>query len=96
MKQLKKIAKFSSETAEANFWQEHDSTDYIDWSKAKLAKFPHLKPSTKSISLRLPEGLLDDIKVLANKEDIPYQSLIKFLLTLGVNQLYRRKAQHHS
>ncbi len=92
MKQLKKITKFSNETAEAHFWQEHDSTDYIDWSKAKLAKFPNLKPSTKSISLRLSESLLDDIKILANKEDVPYQSLIKFLLTHGVNQLYKRKA----
>ena len=91
MKQYKEIPKFANEAMEASFWQEHDSTDFVNWKTAKLAKFPYLKPSTKSISLRLPEGLLDDIKILANKEDVPYQSLIKFLLTRGVNQLYKRK-----
>ncbi len=81
MSKLKKIPKFKSESAEKKFWQEHDSVDYIDWSKAKRAQFPNLKPSTKTISLRLPENLLNELKVLANKEDVPYQTLIKILLS---------------
>lgn len=79
-KPRKKIPEFKTEVQEAGFWAEHDSTDYLDWSKAKYASFPNLKPSTKSISLRLPEGLLSDLKTLANKNDVPYQSLIKIFL----------------
>ena len=91
MKKLKKnIPKFKSASEEQKFWKEHDSTDYIDWSTAKAAKFPSLKPSTKTISLRLPEGLLNDIRILANKEDIPYQSLMKILLVQGVNALRKQ------
>lgn len=74
MSKLKKLPKFHNNKAETTFWETHDSTDYIDWTKAKHASFPNLKPSTKTISLRLPEDLLNDIKILANKEDIPYQS----------------------
>ncbi len=84
MSKLNKLPKFKNAVEEANFWQVHDSSEYIDWSQAKQAVFPNLKPSTKTISLRLPENLLNDIKVLANKEDIPYQSLIKILLSRGV------------
>ncbi len=84
MSKLNKLPKFINAVEEANFWQVHDSSEYIDWSQAKQAVFPNLKPSTKTISLRLPENLLNDIKVLANKEDIPYQSLIKILLSRGV------------
>lgn len=79
-KTLKTIPKFASERAEASFWLTHDSTDYIDWSKAKLVSFPNLKPSTQTISLRLPEAMLNDLKVMANKRDVPYQSLMKMLL----------------
>ena len=80
MSKHKKLPKFLSEKEEAEFWKTHDSTDYIDWSDAKSVTFPKLKPSTQTISLRLPEGLLDEIKVIANKSDVPYQSLIKILL----------------
>ena len=76
-KKLKAIPKFRNEAEERRFWETHDSTDYVDWSKAKRMRFPNLKPSTTSISLRLPVVLLDRIKVAANKRDVPYQSLIK-------------------
>jgi predicted DNA binding CopG/RHH family protein len=85
MSKLKKIPKFKSSSEEDAFWQTHDSTNYLDWSHAKQASFPNLKPSTKSISLRLPEGLLNEIKILANKEDVPYQSLMKMLLAQAVH-----------
>ncbi len=90
MSKLKKIPEFKSETEERIFWETQDSTDYVDWSKAKLARFPNLKPSTKSISLRLPESLLDRIKIEANKRDIPYQSLIKAWLAEVVDDNRRR------
>ena len=79
-KQLKKIPKFKSDQAEARFWDTHDSTTYIDWRTAKRVRFPNLKPSTETISLRLPQGMLEEIKVLAQKRDVPYQSLIKIML----------------
>jgi predicted DNA binding CopG/RHH family protein len=81
MSDLKKIPKFKSPEEEAQFWDEHDSTDYIDWSGAKKAVFPNLKSSTESISLRLPSSLLARIKELANEKDIPYQSLMKVYLS---------------
>lgn len=87
MTKPKKIPKFKSDSDEDQFWQSHDSVNYIDWSKAKRATFPKLKPSTETISLRLPESLLVEIKILANKQDIPYQSLMKILLLRGVNYL---------
>jgi predicted DNA binding CopG/RHH family protein len=73
-KKLKSIPKFSDEAAERRFWETHDSSDYIDWNKAERARLPNLKPSTESISLRLPVTLLELIKVAANKRDVPYQS----------------------
>ena len=76
-KKLKSIPKFRSEAEERHFWQTHDSSDYIDWTKAAGMRFPNLKPSTTAISLRLPVTLLERIKVAANKRDVPYQSLIK-------------------
>lgn len=90
MNKLKQIPEFSSETEERAFWETHDSTEYLDWSKAKTAKFPNLKPSTKTISLRLPESLLDRIKIEANKRDMPYQSLIKAWLVEDVEEQRRR------
>ena len=77
----KLIPTFTSEAEEQNFWQKHDSTDYIDWSKGRIGVFPELKSSTKTISLRLPESLLAAIKTLANKKDVPYQSLMKVFLS---------------
>ena len=74
------IPKFASEAAERKFWEVNDSTKYLDWGKARPAAFPNLKPSTKTISLRLPQHLLDAIKVAANARDVPYQSLIKVWL----------------
>jgi predicted DNA binding CopG/RHH family protein len=76
----KTIPKFASEAAERAFWEKNDSAEYLDWSKARRGTFPNLKPSTKTISLRLPEHLLDAIKVAANARDVPYQSLIKVWL----------------
>lgn len=79
-KRLKPIPHFKNESEEREFWETHDSTDYVDWSKAERVVLPNLKLSTTSISLRLPVGLLDRIKVEANKRDVPYQSLIKVWL----------------
>jgi uncharacterized DUF497 family protein/predicted DNA binding CopG/RHH family protein len=80
MSKLKPIPAFKSEAEERKFWETHDSTDYIDWSKAERMRFPNLKPSTTAISMRLPLGLLEQIKIAANKRDVPYQSLIKMWL----------------
>jgi predicted DNA binding CopG/RHH family protein len=76
-RKTKPIPSFRTEADERRFWETHDSTGYIDWSKAKRARFPNLKPSTISISLRLPLFLLERIKIAAKKRDVPYQSLIK-------------------
>ena len=73
----KAVPKFRSEAEERRFWETHDSSDYVDWTTAKRVRLPNLKPSTTSISLRLPVSLLDRIKIAANKRDVPYQSLIK-------------------
>ena len=80
MKELKTIPKFMNEDEEREFWANSDSTDYIDWEKSKRITFSNLKPSTKTISIRLPESMLEEIKSLANKHDVPYQSLIKIIL----------------
>ncbi|MBA7710420.1 hypothetical protein ES703_119362 [subsurface metagenome] len=76
----KKIPRFKNEDEEREFWSRHDSTDYIDWDKAKKAVLPNLKPSVKTISIRLPEMMLEELKLLANKRDVPYQSLLKIFL----------------
>ena len=74
------IPKFANEAQERAYWESHDSTNHMDWSKATKATLPNLKPTTKTISLRLPQHLLDDIKTAANSRDVPYQSLIKVWL----------------
>jgi predicted DNA binding CopG/RHH family protein len=84
-KKLKPIPRFRNETEERAFWESHDTTDYVDWSKAKRVRFPNLKMSTTSISLRLPVYLLEQIKVAANRRDVPYQSLIKIWLSEKVS-----------
>lgn len=76
----KKIPKFKSEEQERKFWATHDSTDYVDWKKGKHVVLPELKPSLKTISLRFPESMLRELKLLANKRDVPYQSLMKIFL----------------
>jgi predicted DNA binding CopG/RHH family protein len=79
-KKLKTIPAFASEAAERRFWETHDSsTDHVDWSKARRAVLPNLKPSTETISLRLPKHLLEAIKITANARDVPYQSLISLI-----------------
>jgi predicted DNA binding CopG/RHH family protein len=92
-KRLKPIPKFANETAERAFWEasENDSTEYIDWSKARLAVLPKLKPSTESISLRMPENLLDTIRSHAQRLDVPYQSLIKLWIAEKVALLAREE-----
>ncbi len=89
MSNLKKKPDFKTEAEERAFWERHDSTDYLDWSHAQRTSFPNLKPSTKTISLRLPETLLDRIKMEANKRDMPYQSLIKVWLADDVSERRR-------
>jgi len=73
-KPLKPIPRFENEAQEQEFWAAHDSTDYVDWSRATRVTIGRLKPSTQTISIRLPEALLEDLKLLANKRDVPYQS----------------------
>lgn len=86
MSKLKGVPEFKNEDEEREFWAEADSSEYIDWDKAKQTSFPKLKPSTKTISLRLPESMLDEIKMIANKRDVPYQSLIKIYLKERIDQ----------
>lgn len=76
----KPTPKFASEAEERAFWETHDTAEYVDWSQARLGVFPDLKPSTETISLRLPAGLLAELKTLANQRDVPYQSLLKVFL----------------
>jgi len=80
MSKLKKIPDFANEEEEREFWLNNDSSEYVDWEKSERVIFPSLKPSTKTISLRLPEYLLNEIKMIARKRDVPYQSLIKLFL----------------
>lgn len=85
----KKIPKFKSEDKEREFWAKEDSTEYIDWKDAKNIILPNLKPSLKTISLRLPELMLSELKLLANKRDIPYQSLLKIFLAERIEKELR-------
>ena len=82
----KKIPKFKSEDEEREFWATHDSTEHVDWKKAKRVVLPGLKPSLKTISLRLPEFMLEELKLLANKRDVPYQSLLKIFLSERIRE----------
>ena len=76
----KPLPKFENADEEREFWATHDSTEYVDWRRAERIIFPNLKPSTRTISVRMPESMLDELKLLANKRDVPYQSLIKMFL----------------
>ena len=100
-KMNKKIPKFKNEDEEREFWATHSPLDYFDSSNFKRASFPKLKPSLKSISIRLPEDMLAELKILANKKDVPYQSLAKVYLARQIalersssSTLYRKKASH--
>lgn len=83
---LKQPPQFKTEDEERDFWAAHDSSEYIDWSKSKSIALPKLKPTLKTISLRLPETIIEELKFLANKRDIPYQSLLKMYLAERVEQ----------
>ncbi|OQX61221.1 MAG: hypothetical protein B5M56_09755 [Desulfococcus sp. 4484_241] len=91
----KNIPNFKTEEQEREFWSSHDSTEYIDWNSAKRLVLPNLKPSLKTISLRLPENLLNELKLLANKKDVPYQSLLKMFLAERV-QAELKKILHNT
>jgi predicted DNA binding CopG/RHH family protein len=87
-KRHKTVPDFTSEADERKFWEEQDSSEYVDWSKARRAAFPNLKPTTQSISLRLPISLLESIKTAANSRDVPYQSLIKIWLSEKLHEVH--------
>ena len=84
----KPVPEFKNEDEECAFWATHDSSEYVDWSKAKRVLFPNLKPTTRAISLRLPESMLDEIRQMANQRDVPYQSLIKVFLRERIDMEY--------
>ncbi len=90
MKSKKKIPKFKSEAEEQDFWAKSDVTDYVDFNQAKRASFPNLTPSTKTISLRLPEEMLYELKSIANRLDVPYQSLIKIFLKEKIDEQHAK------
>jgi predicted DNA binding CopG/RHH family protein len=88
----KHIPKFKNEDDETEFWSKHDSSEYLDWSQAKKTVLPDLKPSVTAISLRLPESMVEELKLLANKSDVPYQSLLKMFLSERIRyEFHRRK-----
>ncbi len=91
----KAVPEFKSEAEEFEFWSSHgegaDSTKFLDWSKAKRAKFPNLKPTLRTISVRLPVAMIEDLKILANKRDVPYQSLLKMFLAERLETERRQK-----
>ncbi len=84
--------KFKSEGKEREFWGKHDSVDYVDWKKAKKVTLSKLKPSSRTISIRLPETVLEELKMLANKRDVPYQSLLKIFLVEKIEEGLRKKS----
>lgn len=86
----KEIPRFASEAEEQEFWAEHDSSEYVDWSEARRMVLPNLKPSTRTISLRLPDSMLEELKLLANRQDVPYQSLLKVYLAERIEEELRR------
>ena len=86
----KKIPEFRSEAEEREFWATHDSTEFIDWGSAQRRKLSNLKPTLRTISIRLPAAMIEDLKILANKQDVPYQSLLKVFLAERLEQERRR------
>ncbi len=88
----KQIPEFDSEQEEREFWSSHDSADYVDWAGAQRVVLPNLKATTRSISVRLPEHLIDSLKSLANKRDVPYQSLLKMFLSERVERELRAQS----
>jgi len=92
----KSIPQFKNEDEERDFWESQDSTEYIDWKKAQRITLANLKPSVKTISLRLPESMLEELKLLANKRDVPYQSLVKVFLSDRIEQELAAKGHNKS
>ena len=86
MKKLRKMPRFKSEDEERKFWSTHNSTEYVDWSRAERAYFPNLHPSSRHISIRLPERLFEQLRNIAHQKDIPYQSLMKVYLAERVKE----------
>lgn len=89
---MKELPKFKSEEEERDFWAENDSSEYLDWNHAQKASFSNLKPSLKSISIRLPESMIEKLKIIANKKDVPYQSLMKVYLSEIIEKEYKKSA----
>ncbi|MFA9403049.1 MAG: BrnA antitoxin family protein [Anaerolineales bacterium] len=89
MSKMNEIPRFESEDAEREFWSDQDSSELIDWKQAQAVRFPNLKPSTKTISVRFPESLLEELKIIANKRDVPYQSLLKIFVAERVDEEMR-------
>lgn len=87
---LKQLPEFENEDAEREFWAEHDSAEYVNWETAQRVIYPNLKPTTRTISLRVPESMLNELKLLANKRDVPYQSLIKMFLRERIDRELKR------
>ena len=92
MSKPKKVPEFASEDEEREFWATHDATEYLDWRQAHRVRFPNLRPTTKAISIRLPESMLEELKILAHERDVPYQSLIKIFLREKLDETRRRQA----
>jgi len=93
---MKRKRRFKTEDEEREYWATHDSTKEIDWSKAKRVTLPKLRPSVKTISLRLPDSMLEELRLLANKHDVPYQSLIKVFLAERIEEELGRESTSRS
>ena len=90
MSKFKQIPKFKNEDEEREFWATHDTTDYVDWRLARRVRFPNLKPTLRTISIRLPEHLIGDLKALGHERDIPYQALLKQCVVERVEEEWKR------
>ncbi len=88
-RRMRKIPKFRNEDQERDFWASHDSTESVDWRQAERVKLPNLRPTTRTISIRLPESMIERLKVLANKRDVPYQSLLKMFVADKIEEELR-------
>jgi predicted DNA binding CopG/RHH family protein len=88
-KRRRAIPRFESEEQEREFWAAHDSAEYVDWKKAHVVRLPSLKPTTRTVSIRLPETMLEDLKLLANRRDVPYQSLLKIYVAERIEEELR-------
>jgi predicted DNA binding CopG/RHH family protein len=91
MRKLKEIPKFKNEAEERKFWASHDSTEFVDWDKAEFISFPNLKPTMKTISLRLPEFVVNELRSMAQKRDVSYQALIKMFLKERIDQEHKQQ-----